>query len=153
MLDAGIRTFSALWPGVEALTSIEELAKHLMTSEERLCEWWESAARVGADEALSFVLSWYEGIKLEALQTMRVGSKWTTDPDLIKRRQETASSFIPYANIHTFVEGPEIPDDGEENDEEDDEEVDAEIEIDTAPSGDPTSSTAPPTGPSGSGSV
>ena len=114
-----------------------------MTSEERINEWRESAARVGADEALSFILSWYEGIKLEALQTMRTGSKWTTDPDLIKRRQETANSFIPYANVHTFVEGP---DDGEENEEEDEEEVDADIEVDTAPG-----TTAPGTDPSSSG--
>jgi len=137
MLDAAIHTFGALWPGVEPPTSIEELAKYLMTSGERINEWRESAARVGADEALSFVLSWYEGIKLEALQTMRTGSKWTTDPDLIKRRQDTSYSFIPYANVYTFVEGP---DDGEENEEEDEEEVDADIEIDTAPYTDPSSS-------------
>ena len=141
MLDAAIHTFTVLWPGVAAPKSIEELVRYLMASEDRINEWRESAARVGADEALSFVLSWYEGIKLDALQTMRLGSKWTTDPYLIKQRQETAYSFIPYANIHTFVEGPEIPDDGEENGEEVEEEIDAETAADTAaPSTDPSSS-------------
>ena len=72
---------------------------------------------------------------------MRLGSKWTTDPDLIKRCQGTAYSFVPYADIHTFVEGPENPDDGEDDEEEVDEEIDAEVAADTAaPSTDPSSS-------------
>ena len=149
MLDAAIHTFGALWPKIEPPKKIEELAEYLLTSEERLIEWRESAARAGADEALAFTLSWYEGIKLEVLQTMRTGSKWIEDPDLIKQRQQRAYSFVQYADIHNFVEGPEDPDDGEEDDEEDDEEVDEEIEAeahsDTAdPSGsNPASSPIP----------
>ena len=60
MVDAAIHTFSALWPGVESPKSIKDLAEYLKTSDERIHEWRESAARVGADEALAFVLSWYE---------------------------------------------------------------------------------------------
>ena len=89
------------------------------------------------------MLSWYEGINLETLRSMRIGSKWITDPDLIKKRQETAYSFVPYANIHSFVEDPNADTDADEEGEEenDDEEVDEEIEVETAaPSSDPSGS-------------
>ncbi|XP_024310315.1 uncharacterized protein LOC112268638 [Brachypodium distachyon] len=67
MLNAGIRAFRALWPGEEAPTGIPELATRLLEVGDRLNEWRESAAHVGADEALSFVLSWYDGINLDVL--------------------------------------------------------------------------------------
>ena len=130
LLDAAIRVYKSLWPGSEAPASISELTNCLKACEERLSEWRALAARVGADEALTFILSWYEGINLDVLQTLRSGSKWTTDPELIQRRQERAYSFIRYAQIHNFIEGPEDSDD----DEEDDEEVDEEVQNDTAPS-------------------
>ena len=90
------------------------------------------AARVGADEAMIFVLSWNENTNLGALQSMRAGSKWTTDPELVQRRWERAYSFIRYAPIHHFVEGPVYSDDEEEVST-DGEEVDEEIEADTPP--------------------
>ena len=95
-------------------------------------DWRSSAARFGADDALMYVLSWYEGIDLDALKTLRDGSKWITDPDLIRRRQETAHSLIHYAPVHSFVEGErvpqveEIPVDGEGEDKDEDP-VDEEI--------------------------
>jgi hypothetical protein len=151
MLTAAIRTFDALWPGVEAPKSVEGLVEYLMESEDRLNEWRESAARAGADEALSFVLSWYEGIKLEALQSMRTGSKWTTDPELIKQRKETAYSFVPYADIHTFVEDPNARDEGEENEEDAGGPINEDAEAETnAPD---AGSTVPPTDPTGSGTA
>ena len=64
------------------------------------------------------------------LQTLRSGSKWTIDLELIQRRKERAYSFVRYAQIHDFVEGPEDSDD----DEEDKEDVDEEIQADTVPS-------------------
>ena len=67
LLNAGIHAFKALWPDVEAPTSLPELVDELMASEDRLNEWRKSSAGVGADEALSFVLSWYEGINLDVL--------------------------------------------------------------------------------------
>lgn len=152
LLDAAIRAYNVLWPGSEAPASVSELARCLMASEDRLIEWRESAARVGADEAMSFVLSWYEGINLDVLQKMRLNSKWTTDPDLVKRRQERAYSFIPYADIHKFVEAP----DESENDDEDAEDVDEEIQADIAPNpaADTTSDiNAPSTDPSSSGTA
>lgn len=74
MLNAGIRAFRALWPGEEAPADIPNLAKRLLETESQLSDWRESAARIGADEALSFVLSWYDGINLDVLQSMRAGS-------------------------------------------------------------------------------
>ena len=76
------------------------------------------------------------------LQSTRAGSKWTTDPEHIRRHQERAHSFIQYAPIHQFVDGP-VPSDGEAEEEadieevgsseEDEEEVDEEIQADTPP--------------------
>jgi hypothetical protein len=90
MLQAAIHTHAVLYPSVEALPTCKELTEILMDSGDRLDEWRASAACAGADEALSFVLSWYEGIDLDILKTMRIGSKWTSEPELIQKRQETA---------------------------------------------------------------
>ena len=83
-----------------------ELAEWLAVSDDRLNEWRESAARVGADEAMTFVMSWYEDVKLESLQTVRANGQYVTDPELIKKRQERAYSFVPYGNIHEFRDNP-----------------------------------------------
>ena len=85
-----------------------------------------------------YVLSWYEGINLDMLKIVCDGSKWTTDPDLIRRRQETAYPLIQYAPVHIFVTGPRVPQaeeiaDVDEGEEEDEESVDEEIEADTPP--------------------
>ena len=93
---------------------------------------------------------------------MHAGSKWTTDSELVQRRRERAYSFIKYAPIHDFVEGPSDFDDEEEEVSEDKEEVDEEIKADPAP--DTAAGTAaetaaeadaethvPPTDPSASG--
>ena len=112
---ACMRCFRALWPSEEAPSTMSALVERVMRAEERLCEWRESAARVGADEALSFVLSWYEDIELDVLQTMRAGSPYTTDPELIKKRQERAYSFVQYGEIHQFVEGPPAEAEGGED--------------------------------------
>jgi superfamily I DNA/RNA helicase len=130
MLTAAIRTFNALWPGVPAPKSVRGLVDYLMESEDQLNEWRESAARAGADEALAFVLSWYEGIKLETLQSMRTGSKWTTDPELIQQLKERAHSFVQYADIHNFIADLNEPaDEGEDDEDEENAEDDSEAEI------------------------
>jgi hypothetical protein len=78
--------FSALWPGQRMPTDHVDLGNDLQLAKVRLREWRDSGARVGADEALSYFLSWYEKADLETLCSMREGSIWTTDPDHIKRR-------------------------------------------------------------------
>ncbi|XP_024310545.1 uncharacterized protein LOC106866888 [Brachypodium distachyon] len=132
MLNAGIRAFRALWPGEETPTGIPELAKRLLEVEDRLNEWQESAAHVGADEALSFVLSWYDGINLDVLQSMRVAPPFLSDPELVAKRQERAYSFIQYANVQKFVEGPVSQADAEMAEEDKQEEVDEEIVVESA---------------------
>ena len=101
-----------------------------------------------------FVLSWYENIDLNVLQSTRDGSKWTTDPEHIRRRQEVAHSFVQYAPIHQFVDGPVPSDDEAEDDEEeyeagsgdeDKEEVDEEIQADTPPPDSATGTATEPT--------
>ena len=83
LLNAAIRAYGVLWPDSGAPKSVAELASCLQASEDRLREWRSSSDRAGADEALTYVLSWYEGIDLDVLQTLRSNSKWTTDPELI----------------------------------------------------------------------
>ena len=127
LLSSAIRGYRALWPEVRPPASADEMSKYLLGSEDRLGDLRSSAARVGADEALMYVLSWYEGINLDALKTLRDGSKWTSDPDFIRRRQEMKYSLIQYAPIHSFVDGPWVPPAEEVVD------VDEEIDADTAP--------------------
>jgi hypothetical protein len=58
---------------------------------------------VGADEALTYFLSWYEKVDLETLRTVREGSIWTTDPEHIRCRRELAHSYVDYADTDAFV--------------------------------------------------
>jgi hypothetical protein len=58
---------------------------------------------VGADEALTCFLSWYEKVDLETLRTVREGSIWTTDPEHIRHRQELAHCYVDYADTEAFV--------------------------------------------------
>jgi hypothetical protein len=70
---------------------------------------------VGADEALTYFLSWYEKVDLETLRTVRKGSIWTMDPEHIWCRQELAHSYVDYADTGAFVwdiREPEKSEDG-----------------------------------------
>jgi hypothetical protein len=95
--------FSALWPGQRTPTDPVDLGNDLQLTKVRLREWQDSDARVGADEALSYFLSWYEKADLETLRTVREGSIWTTDPEHIRRRRELAHSYVDYADTDAFV--------------------------------------------------
>jgi hypothetical protein len=53
-------THSALWPGQRTPTNPLDLGNELQLSKVRLREWRDSDARVGADKALTYFLSWYE---------------------------------------------------------------------------------------------
>jgi hypothetical protein len=75
---------SALWPGQRTPIDPLDLGSDLQLSKVRLREWWDSDARVGADEALTYFLSWYEKVALETLRSVREGSVWTTDPEYIR---------------------------------------------------------------------
>jgi hypothetical protein len=58
---------------------------------------------VGADEALTYFLSWYEKADLDTLRTVCEGSIWTTDPEHIKRWHELAHSYVDYPDTDAFV--------------------------------------------------
>jgi hypothetical protein len=135
---------------------------------------------VGADEALSYFLSWYEKADLETLRTVHEGSIWTTDPEHIQHRQELAHSYVDYANTEAFVRDIREPEKKEDDskdaadtegsdssqDEEEADEANAEVpeqgsisaggdgSIQTAGSGTPeadvSTATAPPAGGSAS---
>jgi hypothetical protein len=108
---------SALWPGQRTPTDPLDLGNDLQLSKVCLREWWDSGARVGVDEALTYFLSQYEKVDLETLHSVREGSTWTTDPEFIRRRQELAHSYVDYANIEVFVRDirqPEKKDDAKD---------------------------------------
>jgi hypothetical protein len=172
--------YSALWPGQRTPTDLVDLGNDLQLSKVRLREWRDSGARVGADEALTYFLSWYEKANLETLRTVREGSIWTTDPEHIRRWRELAHSYVDYADTDAFVRDIREPEKKEDDvkivadaegsdssqDEEEAEEADTEVpeqgsvpvggdgSIPSARSGTPeadiSTATAPPAGGSAS---
>jgi hypothetical protein len=92
-----------------------DLGNDLQLSKVRLREWQDSGARVGADEALTYFLSWYEKVNLETLCSVREGSMWTTDPEYIRRRQELAHSYVDYADTKAFVRDICVPEKKEDD--------------------------------------
>ena len=123
LFSAAIRAHAVLWPESAPSKSIRDLAITLQESEQRLREWRHSSARAGADEALAWVLSWYEKINLDALAEMRGTSKWLNDPELISKRQERAFAIAKYADTRAFIAG----DDESDPEDEEDEEAEAEV--------------------------
>ena len=74
LLEAAIRVYNVFWPGAQIPATVDELSRCLQGAEKRLREWRASATRVGANEAMIFVLSWYENINLDVLQSTRSGA-------------------------------------------------------------------------------
>ena len=75
---------TALWPDEPLPETSEVMLRKLDRVQERMIEWCESAARVGADEALCWILSIYETIDLDKVPGVRVASKWIKDPELVE---------------------------------------------------------------------
>jgi hypothetical protein len=65
---------SSLWLGQRTPTNPVDLGSDLQLSKVHLRQWRDSSARVGANEALTYFLSWYKKANLETLRTMREGS-------------------------------------------------------------------------------
>jgi hypothetical protein len=79
--------YRLLWPTETLPTEIANLVRWLENAPDRLCDWKASAARAGADLALSFVLSWYEEVDLDRLATRRAGA----EDKLAARRRPSGS--------------------------------------------------------------
>jgi hypothetical protein len=123
LLSAAIHVHGALWPSIRATLSVSELASALRCAGRRIHAWKRSGARAGADQVLTQVLSWYEGLDLDAIQRLRMASLWCSDPAKIQRRQEVAHRIASWSSIRAFTASV-IPSDSE-SDYEDDEETDA----------------------------
>jgi hypothetical protein len=122
LCGAASQCFGALWPDEEYPSRTSDLIRRLSEAPARLCEWRQSAARAGSDQALTFVLSWYEKLELQRFARLRGDSKWILDPAFVEQRQRTAYSFVEYANIHQFCEDPyAVPEPAEEVEEEEEE--------------------------------
>ena len=125
LLSAAIRAHRALWSDAGPTKSVAELALCLGASEQKLRDWRHSSARAGADEAMLWVLSWYEDLDTSILKEQRQNSRWETDPEHIQIRQRVAHEIARYANTRVYVDGPNASDD-EDEDEEEAEDSDAE---------------------------
>ena len=85
--------FMVLWPTQGLPVELGRLVQWLDTAPTRIDDWQESAARAGADMALSFVLSWYEEVSLDQLESRQAGVEGTLDADTIKRRLARACAI------------------------------------------------------------
>jgi hypothetical protein len=74
--------FRTLWPGQAEPDNVDRLLLWMTLVSNRVDMWKESAARAGAEQALSFVLSWYQVINLDQLEHLREDG--LSDVDLVK---------------------------------------------------------------------
>jgi hypothetical protein len=63
--------FKTLWLGWEEPSIVSQLVQWMALVSNRVEVWKESVARAGAEQALSFVLSWYQDIDLDQLEHLR----------------------------------------------------------------------------------
>ncbi|KAM0920905.1 hypothetical protein ACQ4PT_007153 [Festuca glaucescens] len=131
--EAALQVFKCLWPGEPVPDDLNILSERLLGAGRRLSEWRHSAARAGADIALRFACSWYEGLDLDALHNMREGAPTDTDPAKTATRRARAYQLASYASTSTFIPPPadlteEYTDDEEEEGEAADDEAEANVE-------------------------
>ena len=106
LLKAATHVHKALWPEDPSPRTVSVLAERLSEGRKRLRAWRESAARAGAEDALMWVLSWFEDLDLDKLAALRDGSPWIDDPELVKKRQAIAYEMAQYAPAHVWIPNP-----------------------------------------------
>ena len=142
LLKAATHVHKALWPEDPSPRTVKVLAERLSEGRKWLRAWRESAARAGAEEALMWVLSWFEDLDLDKLAALRDGSPWIDDPELVKKRQAIAYEMAQYAPAHVWIPDPnpraedeaedeDAEGEGAEGEEGEDEGEDAESEGDS----------------------
>jgi hypothetical protein len=119
--------FKCLWPGEDVPESTDLVAERLLHETSwQLSKWRHSSARVGADIALRFACSWYEGLDLDALHSMREDAPTNKDPAKADARRARAYQIASYASTNTFIPPP--ADLAEESSDEEEDEVAGEDE-------------------------
>jgi hypothetical protein len=99
--QAVVSVFQALWPGRVVPDDIETLLRWIPLVSNRVDVWKESAARAGAEQALSFVLLWYQGVNLDQLKHVRKGVLVNLDKAKLRQR---ACSIAECANTNKFFD-------------------------------------------------
>ena len=97
---AAIAAFKALWPGKEVPKKVSQLCEWVRATQARLCEWRDSAGRMAIFKALQVVLSWYDGIDLADLRSIRSDSPYYTDEAAKKELEKKACELLDYADMH-----------------------------------------------------
>ncbi|KAM0872870.1 hypothetical protein ACQ4PT_038428 [Festuca glaucescens] len=124
-----------LWPTETLPGELSNLIEWLETAPDRFLDWKDSAARAGADMALSFVLSWYNEVSLDQLEFRRADVEEKLPAANKTARLARACAIADFVDKGVFVTDPTPPEDDS-----DEESEDEEIEMEAAPG-------APPTGP------
>jgi hypothetical protein len=138
--------YRMLWPTETLSGDLANLIKWLENAPDRLLDWKDSVARVGADVALSFVISWYKEVDLDLLENRWAGVEGTLSMETKTRRLSRACAIADLINHNNFIEDPTPL---EEDEVEDEDMADAEeevLEANPAPGSD-----APLAGPSPAG--
>jgi hypothetical protein len=125
--------FRLLWPTETLPADLAHLVKWLETAPDRLLDWKESAARTGADMALSFMLSWYEEVSLDQLESRRASVEDLLSAENKTRWLARACAIAVFFNKSVFVSDPNLPEEElEEEEEAEDVEETAAREVDLA---------------------
>jgi hypothetical protein len=99
--DDAPSVFMILWPGQAEPDTIDRLLQWMTFVSNRVDVWKESAARAGVEHALSFVLSWYQGIDLDQLEHLRKDGLGGMDPSKLRHR---ACAIAECADTDTFFD-------------------------------------------------
>jgi hypothetical protein len=103
LLNCALAAYKSLWPEQVPPSDPVDLGSDLELSSVCLGEWRDFTARIGADEALTYFLSWYEKTNLKTLHSVREGSMWILNPALIRQHQELAHNYVDYAQTDVFM--------------------------------------------------
>jgi hypothetical protein len=106
-----VSVFEALCPGRAMPDDLKTLLKWIPLMPNRVDVWTESAARAGAAQALSFVLSWYSGVNLDQLEHLREGGLVSLDEAKLHRRARTIAESTDTSELYDAGESDESLDD------------------------------------------
>jgi hypothetical protein len=105
LCTAATSVFKTLWPGWEESSTISWLAQWMALVPNRVKVWKESVARVGAEQALSFMLSWYKGINLDQLEHLCKDGLNDVDPAKLCRHACAIMECADTATLFDTGEG------------------------------------------------